>query len=142
MSSEVKTPIERYWVWVALAILAIGLISEHPWRVDQIHWHQNLKEAKLLANRENKPILIDFSSESCVPCRQMDGDAFADRQIESVIDRRFIPVRLDGFNDVSDLKAFHVSGIPTVLILNSKGMEIGRTEGYVSSRDFLSFLGS
>ena len=138
----VKTPIERWWPMVAVTFILVEVLAQHPWRTDQIHWHKNLAHALQIAQAHNTPLLIDFSSDACAPCRQMDQDVFADISIENKIQSHFVPVRLDGFRDQANLAKFHVFAIPTVIVLSPNGKEIDRSEGYVAPHSFSLMLKS
>jgi thiol:disulfide interchange protein len=126
-------------VSVCLIIALCAVFAEHPWRYDKIQWQANLPAALQESRLKSKPILLEFSSLSCAPCRQFDSETLSSSEIDHLA-AKFIPVRLDGFKDLKNLRKYNVIAIPCMLILSSNGAIISRTEGLQSADDFTQFL--
>ncbi len=54
----------------------------------------DFEEGMKLANRLNKPVLIDFSGHGCVNCRKMEAAVWTDPEIKRTIDDNFVLVTL------------------------------------------------
>ncbi len=92
----------------------------------------------------NKAKIIDFYADWCIPCKELDAMTFSDPK---VIDeaKRFAAYKADMTKSLSDevsmlRSKYKIVGVPTVLIINSKGEEVQRITGFVSSNEFLKII--
>ena len=60
-----------------------------------IHWHEWGEEAFAIAQRENKPILLDIGAVWCHWCHVMDRESCDNPEIAELINQRFIAVKVD-----------------------------------------------
>src|SRR4051794_11685989 len=60
-----------------------------------IQWHEWGEEAFALAQRENKPVLLDIGAVWCHWCHVMDRESYDNPEIASIINERFIAVKVD-----------------------------------------------
>jgi thioredoxin:protein disulfide reductase len=92
------------------------------------------------ARAANKPVLIDFSADWCVPCREMARTTFRD---PAVIEAAGHFVRLQADiternNRNSELAMqYGVRGVPTTVFIDKHGRVLRREVGYLNSRRFL-----
>ena len=56
--------------------------------------HNDYDSALVLARKENKPVLIDFTGWACVNCRRMEDKVWPDRLVDSLMRKEFIVVSL------------------------------------------------
>ena len=121
--------------FVALMIAALPALAGPKWYTD-------LDEAKAVAAKENKPLLVDFTgSDWCGYCIKLHAEVF-DKPEFAEFAKGYVLVELDFPNkkpQPAEEKAknkatqakFGVSGFPTVLLLDAKtGEAYGRQSGY------------
>ena len=60
-----------------------------------IQWHEWGEEAFAVAQRENKPILLDIGAVWCHWCHVMDRESYDNPEIAEIINQRFIAVKVD-----------------------------------------------
>jgi thioredoxin-related protein len=106
-------------------------------------WLTNHKEALEMAAKENRPILVDFTgSDWCGWCVKLQKDIFTKSEWQDFAKDNVVLLELDfpnGKPQSDELKAqnaalqkkFGVNGFPTLVLLDSKGKEIARNEGYL-----------
>ena len=95
------------------------------------------------AAAQHKPVLIDFAADWCIPCREMELTTFVNPAVVGEA-RRFVALRADltredQGND-SIVNEFQILGVPTMLVLNSRGEVRARMIGYVGPKEFLDSL--
>lgn len=90
------------------------------------------------AKSQNKLILLDFYTDWCTPCKQMDRYVFSQKRVSDVIDANFIRLRIDAEKGegVALADKYQVSGYPTLVFLGSDGLEKDRMQGATSSPGF------
>jgi protein disulfide-isomerase len=106
-------------------------------------WLTSHKEALEMAAEENRPILVDFTgSDWCGWCVKLQKDIFTKSEWQDFAKENLVLLELDFPNakpQSDELKAqnaglqkkFGVNGFPTLVLLDSKGKEIARNEGYL-----------
>jgi thiol:disulfide interchange protein len=57
-----------------------------------VNWFREFGPAVLAAKAERKPILVDFYSETCLGCRQMDAVTYSRSEVQ-VLEREFTAVK-------------------------------------------------
>lgn len=96
-----------------------------------IHWMGWGKEAFDLAGKEDKLILLDLTAVWCHWCHVMDETTYSDLEIIEMLNRDFVPVRVeaDRFPDVG--QRYLANGWPTTAVLLPSG-KVMVSENYVS----------
>ncbi|WP_455391425.1 thioredoxin family protein [[Eubacterium] cellulosolvens] len=102
---------------------------------EDIIWH-DYDEGLQLARDQRKPVMIDFYTDWCVYCKDMDDTTYSNKLVIAK-SKQFISVKVDG--DVrQDLTAnYSITGYPTTLFLDSEANELHRLSGYVPPGSFL-----
>ena len=114
--------------------LVLGLAAEPVWLTD-------LDEAKKVATKENKKLLVDFTgSDWCGYCIKLHKEVFDTPEFEKFA-KDYVLVELDfpkrkeqpaaeKTKNQAAQKKYGVNGFPTVLILSVGGKVLNRAEGY------------
>jgi thioredoxin-related protein len=105
-------------------------------------WITDFEAAKKKAAAENKDLLVDFTgSDWCSWCIKLNKEVFAHAPFNAGVADTFVLVELDYPRDKSGLSeelqkqnaelkdTYHISGFPTILLLDAKGRPYART-GY------------
>lgn len=129
----------------SLIVIAISVWSLIPSDKQSIDW-QPYSDSALVSFEGKKGAIIDFYADWCIPCKELDALTFSDPK---VIDesKNFITLKADMTKslapEVSALREkYKIVGVPTVLILNSKGEEVKRLTGFVNAEEFLKLMQS
>ena len=116
-------------------------------------WHNNLDEAKELAHKEHKHILLNFSgSDWCGPCIRMHKEIFADPAFQQFADTAVVMVNADfprnkknqlpkaqqQLNDAMADQYNSQGNFPYTLLLNADGKILKQWDGLPKS-DALAF---
>ena len=104
-------------------------------------WQTNMDKAMLMAAKENKDILIDFTgSDWCGWCKKLDAEVFSTDMFKTEAPKQFVLVKLDFPQNIPQTneekehnkawaEKLAVRGYPTIVLTDSKGNQIART-GY------------
>jgi uncharacterized protein len=60
-----------------------------------VRWHEWGEEAFALAQRENKPILLDVGAVWCHWCHVMDRESYESAEVAEIINQNFVAVKVD-----------------------------------------------
>src|SRR5215472_17539037 len=95
--------------------------SPRPNRADEIHWQPWSAEAFERARAEDKPILLAISAVWCHWCHVMDETSYSSQHVIDLVNREYVPVRVD--NDVRpDInQRYNMGGWPTTAFLTPQG---------------------
>lgn len=72
----------------------------------------------------------------------MDANTFPDSRVREVIEKSFIPVRIDTEQDQQTPTSYRVNGIPTMFVTDAEGKPIKQTVGFVPPESLVEFLNS
>jgi thioredoxin-related protein len=116
--------------------------------IDGVTWLNNFDEAKTIATRENKFILLNFSgSDWCGPCIIMKKEAFESEAFLSVASKKLVLLRADfprskknklpaelvKSNEKLAEKYNPLGTFPYTLLLDADGNVIKEWDGYAPS---------
>lgn len=108
-----------------------------------IPWISSETEAFQTAAAAGRPVLLDFYAEWCTACRELDEKTWPDARVQKAA-AGFVPLRMDmtGKSELNSgiQKKYHIIGMPTVILADSKGREIDRFTGYQSPAEVTAFL--
>lgn len=113
-------------------------IVESP--TTRIEWHRDLTEAIAAAREARKPILIDVFQDDCGGCDKLDDETFADERVLAEITARFIPLKLDLFQDRDFTRQQQVFWTPTIMIADHSGKVRYTSVNYLPAAEFLDIL--
>ncbi len=129
---------------IAIIFIGVSAYSLYPIEVKSIQWEYFSEKEYNSSLNNNELIIIDFYADWCIPCKELDALTFSDDDVISE-SKRFRTFKADmtkSLNpEVEKLRNnFKVVGVPTVLIIDSKGNEVERITGFLSAVEFLTLL--
>lgn len=131
-------------IFISIVFITVAAYSLYPTEVKSIEW-QSFTESEYNNSISNgEPIIIDFYADWCIPCKELDALTFSNDEVisESKKFRTFKADMTQSLNpEVEKLRNdFKVVGVPTVLIIDSKGNEAERITGFLPAVDFLTLI--
>jgi thioredoxin:protein disulfide reductase len=127
----------------SVVILAVSIYALIPSENLEPEWKSFSIKNYEASLKNNERMVVDFYADWCIPCKELDALTFSDPQVLNEFERFTVyKVDMTKNNDTNEQlrKCFNVIGMPTVLIIDSKGNEIKRLTGFVNADEFLSFI--
>ncbi len=145
-----------YTVILVLSVLVLGCTTHDTKKADDADemtidaimsdeasgtWIEDYQQALKLSKQQNKPILINFTgSDWCGWCKKLVAEVFGEKEFIDYAKANLILLKIDfpsRIQQSEDLKKqnsqlqdkFKITGYPTIILLDSKEKELGRT-GY------------
>lgn len=102
---------------------------------------EGLDKALARASSEKRPMLIDFTADWCLACKELDAKTFSEARVGQELGR-FVAVKVDATNNddprvAATMTRFKVVGLPTVVLFDSRGQEAMRFNDFVPPDEFL-----
>lgn len=84
-------------------------------------WAEWSPRAFARADEEKKPVLLSLVTAWSDECAAMERDTYGDPDVESLIDERFVAVRVDADRRPDINERYNLGGWPTTMFLTSSG---------------------
>jgi thiol:disulfide interchange protein DsbD len=133
----------RQAIGIISAVALIYLLTRSGRPVQQLAFEPFDPALLQAAKSAGRPVVIDFSADWCVPCREMERTTFVDPAVVREADR-FVRLRanLTAENTANQaiINEFTVEGVPTMVFVDQHVVIRKHRVGYVGPREFLSYL--
>ncbi|HMX26348.1 MAG TPA: thioredoxin family protein [Blastocatellia bacterium] len=98
-----------------------------------------LDDALAQAKRENKPLILDFHAEWCVPCRRMEKTTLADARITTLL-KQTVFIRVDTDANPEIARKLGVVGLPDIRFVAPDGRVLRQLRGYQDADSFATAI--
>jgi len=136
---------------IAAALVAVIIVAgvslfnkpREKWKplgpVKPIQWHNSLDKAIVEAERDKKPILVDFYATWCAPCKLMDKETYPDPQVMYEAER-WVMVKIDVDKNQQIALKYNATELPTTAFLKSDGTHATGFVGFASPGDMANMM--
>lgn len=141
-STGIPYPEEKLKKLISVLLAALLVISFGCGnKADSLKWYDNLESAESAAQKEGKPILIDFTgSDWCIWCKRLSNEVFTKDEFINYAKENLVLVKIDFPENIPQsaetkfynnqlAQRFGIQGYPTIVLMDSKGNVLGVT-GY------------
>ena len=121
--------VKGLWYAGVLYALLLGIAvqaAESP-----IHWRAWDEAQFTEAKMDSKLILLDLEAVWCHWCHVMDQTTYRDADVAAVIDKHFIPVKVDHDTRPDLAERYRDYGWPATIILDAEGRDVVKRAGYI-----------
>jgi len=128
----------------SIVLIVMAVYALVPSNKKSIGWQHYKPEIISASLSGSKGMIIDFYADWCIPCKELDANTFSDERVIALANN-FVALKADMTKslspDVESLRnKYNIVGVPTVLIIDSKGKEVQRLTGFVNADEFIKLL--
>ena len=117
----------------------VGLLAVQA-QAEGVSWRRDLDSAKVEAAQSGRLVLIHFWSPTCGPCRGLEQNVFNQPQVGGLLERDFVPVKVNTMDSPALASAFQIDLVPTDVVLTSQGRVISKLTCPPQPADYLQQL--
>ncbi|MCX6166306.1 MAG: thioredoxin fold domain-containing protein [Ignavibacteriae bacterium] len=131
MKSVIKTGI-----LLLVFVFAISLKA----KAEEINFEKGtFKEVLAKAKTQKKILMIDFFTDWCKWCVELDKKVYTDKDVSEFANKKQINWKIDAEKGegIELAKKYAVNGFPTIVFVDGNGDEVDRIVGYIPANDFL-----
>jgi thioredoxin:protein disulfide reductase len=136
---------KKFQVVFGVFLVAMGSLVYQTWpqpiELPFVNYQSALVEQ---AQKEGRPVFIDFSAAWCLPCKELEIKTFSDARVRKNF-KNWVLLKADmtqfSSGPVEDLKkTFGIQGVPTLIFLSGDGQERKdlRTVGFITPEEMLA----
>lgn len=130
-----KQSLQRMILGAVLTAVAAPVVAQ-----DRIPWITELRAAREVAERQNRLVLLHFSREDCMPCKQVERNVFNQPEFIRALTTGYIPVKID-VNQKPQLADFYnIESVPTDVIVTPEGREVQRFQSLQDPNRYIAML--
>lgn len=119
---------------LACSLLAVAVPAAPA---QEIKWRTDYNAARKESETKNLPLFIDFYRPACPPCERMEQITFRDPRILSALNEKFIPLRINGLEEVGLATRLNIDRFPTIVMATPEGRIAGDPLVGYKEADFL-----
>lgn len=112
-------------------VLATASTAQGP--AQDIAWRSDYNRARQEATELGRPIVIDFSSENCYWCRQLETRTFTDPEVAKALSQSCIPIKIDVSRNPQLAQSLNIQTYPTLVYASPEGKILGFHEGFLEA---------
>jgi protein disulfide-isomerase len=125
---------------VFFGVMGVVVASKFYTPTEQVPWRSDLPAALAEARAANKPVLLYFTADWCVPCQYMRRNVFPDAAVADAM-AAYIPVRIDHDQRPDLIAQYQVDGIPWFGVLDASGKPTRKLErGLETPEEMIAWL--
>ena len=129
----------------SLLLIASAAFAIPRGGADGVVWEEYDRSVAAAAATSNRPVVIDFYADWCLPCKELDQKTFSDPRVKAEMER-FTRLKADltlaDDRTAALSREYSVVGVPTIVFLDPTGQEQRslRLTGFEGPEPFLERL--
>lgn len=123
--------------FVAFLFLLVATSSPAADKITWVGWTDDLFAR---AKKENKLVILDLEAVWCHWCHVMEEKTYSDAKVISLINSRYIAVRVDQDSRPDLSNRYEDYGWPATIVFGPDGKELVKRSGYIPPENMASLL--
>ena len=111
----------RKFLTTAAAICLMASLCSAASAQTGVKWLTDWRQARDLAQKQRRLVLLHFWSESCAPCKRLEHQVFNRPEVARAFQSGYIPVKINVDSNPRLANYYGVNSWPTDVIVDSDG---------------------
>ncbi len=119
--------------------------------INEINWDEYDKTVNISSNND-KFFMFFFYADWCPYCKKMEETTFKNKDVIEILNNNFISLKINSeskqilskinknITGISLAQSYQITGLPTVVFLDKKGVALTAVPGYLPSDLFITIL--
>src|SRR5262249_10598165 len=116
--------------WPGILVLVL-LFPALDARAQDVFWRTDYNKARREAQEKNLPLVIDFITENCFRCKQLDIQPFPAPEVRRLLNTRCVPLKVHAGYFPTLAQALHIQNFPTLVFATADGRILHYQEGFL-----------
>jgi thioredoxin-like negative regulator of GroEL len=129
---------------IGVRLLALGFLCLVPRPAplvgQEVQWRTDYAAARREAAEKDRPLVIDFGTENCFWCKQLDLRTFRDVAVVRALNERFVPLKIDAQREPELTSRLRIQTFPTIVLAAPDGKILDTIEGFREATPFQEYL--
>ena len=121
----------RTTIYRPLLTLACLLGCFSATQAQEVRWRTEYAAALKESETTNRPLFVDFYTPACVWCQRLDATTFRDPAVVSMLNEKFVPLKIDGNQTLWLVHALGIQRYPSTVIAGPDGTIHANRSGYM-----------
>jgi thioredoxin-related protein len=121
-------------------LLLAGLAFVSPADAQEVQWRNDYNAARKEADDKSRPLMLDFGTKNCFWCKKLDANTFHDPGVATLLNERFVPVKIDAEVESALAGSLHITSYPTLVMASPDGKILGVVVGFKEAPEFTEAL--
>ncbi|MDA1049930.1 MAG: thioredoxin family protein [Planctomycetota bacterium] len=127
--------LHRMILGAVLVAVAAPLVAQ-----DRVPWITDLRQAREVAERQNRLVLLHFWREDCPPCKQLERNVFNRPEFVRSLTTGYVPVKINSAEQPRLVEFYNIVSVPTDVIVTPEGREVQRFPSAQDSNQYIAML--
>ena len=108
-----------------------GAVADESQNVPH-RWRHDFEKARAEAKRLDRPLLIHFYADWCIPCKRMEREVLNDAKLLKQFGSKFVAVRINADKHEELLQRFKIQSLPSDVFIAPDGRILEKASGFQS----------
>src|SRR5689334_21412720 len=86
-----------------------------------VTWRYDYAAARREAQEKGRPLVLDFITDNCFWCTKLDTTTFQDPSVASLLNDKFVPLKVHAAQNAALTEALRIQLFPTVVLASPDG---------------------
>jgi len=105
-----------------------------------IQWQTDIEQAKQLAAKSNRLVLVHFWAPWCKPCVRLDNTVFNQQNVAQAVHAHYVPVKVNASEFQVAAKEYGITSLPTDMVMKPDGQVVTKFNSPATPQDYMGQL--